>query len=147
MRKSQTQESKERNKKPAVFYGTAFMRMLAWIWNLHIAQPLIDIPWHIDDISAAYHRILYYPAMGIVFAQVFQEFLMIPGGLIFGSKSSPSWHMLPAELRAHIAAAGDFTGFSAALSDEICLPTPLTPRQAAKLTKARADSRHKGNLH
>ena len=132
---------------PKVYYGTAFMRMLIWIWNLRIAQPYRDILGHVDDISAAYHRILYHPAMGIVFAQVFQEFLMIPSGLIFGSKSSPSWYMLPAELRAHIAAAGDFSDLSTELSDRIVLPAPLTAREEIRLTKAAPDTIHKGDLH
>jgi hypothetical protein len=132
---------------PAVYYGNALIRLLIWIWNLRIAQPYEDILAHIDDISAAYHRILYHPMMGITFAQVFQEFLVIPCGLIFGSKSSPSWYMLPAEVRSHLASAGDFGDFSSALADELELPPTLTPTEKRQLAQATADSLHQGTMH
>ena len=68
---------------PAVWYGTTLTQFLEWIWNLQIAQPLEEILGHIDDISTAYHCILYHPAIGIMYAQVFMEFLMIPVRHIF----------------------------------------------------------------
>ena len=132
---------------PAVYYGTAFTRLLTWIWNLRIDRPGEDILGHVDDISAAYHRCLYHPAMGVVFAQIFQEFLMIPCGLIFGAKSSPAWYMLPAELRSHLASAGDYGALSSALAKEIELPPQLTPRQKSRLASATADQRHRGTSH
>jgi hypothetical protein len=132
---------------PAVYYGNALTRLLIWIWNLRIARPSADILGHVDDISAAYHRILYHPMMGITFAQVFQEFLMIPCGLIFGSKSSPSWYMLPAELRSHLASVADFGDLETQLAREIQLPPPLTPKEQARLARADADSLNQGNLH
>lgn len=130
---------------PPVFYGSAFTRLLIWIYNLRVARPNVEILAHVDDISAAYHRILYHPMMGVVFAQVFAEFLMLPIGLIFGAKSSPSWYMLPAEIRAHYAALGDFGNLTSELANELNLPPPLTPKQQAKLTKADADSKNPGN--
>ena len=132
---------------PPVYYGTAFSRFLIWIYNLRVAKPHTDILAHVNDISAAYHRILYHPMMGVVFAQVFKEFLMIPVGLIFGAKNSPSWYMLPAEIRAHIASAGDFNHAPSALAKELKLPPPLTPREAYKLVNATADSRNTRQLH
>ena len=132
---------------PSVFYGSAFTRLLIWIYNLRVARSDSDILAHVDDISAAYHRVLYHPMMGIVFAQVFAEFLMIPVGLIFGAKDSPSWYMIPAELRSHIASAGDFHATATDLAKDIELPPPLTPRQEARLVKAQLDSRNTGRMH
>jgi hypothetical protein len=78
-------------------------RYLQWIWNLRISYPYEDILQLTDDISAAFHRILYHPSMAIVFASVWQSFLVIPVGTIFGSKSSPSTYMVHGELRSHYA--------------------------------------------
>ena len=84
---------------------------------MHIAHPSKEILGHVDDISAAYHRILYHPAIGIMYAQVFMEFLMIPVGHIFSGWSSPSWYMLPRELRTHMALVADFSSATARLAD------------------------------
>jgi hypothetical protein len=124
------------DKNPAVYYGNALICLLIWIWNLRIAKPYEDILAHVDDISAAYHHILYHPMMGITFTQVFQEFLVIPCGLIFGSKSSPSWYMLPAEVRSHLASAGDFGEFSSTLANELELPPMLMPKEKLQLAKS-----------
>jgi len=91
---------------PPVYYATALSRQLKHIWNLRIQHPYEDILQHVDDIHAAFHRILYHPDIAIVFAYVFQRFLMIPVGMIFGSRNSPSWFCLFSELRAHMSAVG-----------------------------------------
>ena len=76
---------------PPVYFGTALTRHLTQIWNMRIDFPLEDILQHIDDISAAFRRLIYHPDLAIVFAYVFEEFLIIPVGMIFGSRSSPSF--------------------------------------------------------
>ena len=88
---------------PPIFYGTALMRYLTWLWNLRIQYPYKDILQLTDDISAAFHRILYAPSMAVVFASVWSKYLVIPVGTIFGSKSSPSTYMVHGELRSHLA--------------------------------------------
>ena len=92
-------------------------QFLEWIWNLCIAHPSKEILGHVDNISTAYHYILYHPAIGIVYAQVFMEFLMIPVGHIFGGWSSPSWYMLPGELHTHMALVTNFGSATARLAD------------------------------
>ena len=44
--------------------------------------------------------------MAVLWATVFQEFLVIPCGMIFGGKNSPSFYMIPGELLAYLALAG-----------------------------------------
>jgi hypothetical protein len=43
---------------PPIFYGTALIRYLTWIWNLRISYPHEDILQQSDDISAAFRRVL-----------------------------------------------------------------------------------------
>ena len=89
---------------PKVYYATAFKRLLTWIWRERMEHPDREIYLSYDDIATAFHRVLYHPQIAIVYAMVFMEFLIIPTGLIFGAKNSPSMYMIPGELRAHIAA-------------------------------------------
>ena len=94
----------EEETNPRVYYATALQRFLTWIWRLRMDHPQSEIYLSYDDISAAFHRVLYHPEIAKVYAMVFQEFLVIPVGLIFGAKNSPSLYMIPAEIRAHVAA-------------------------------------------
>jgi hypothetical protein len=64
--------------------------------------------------------------------------------MIFGGKSSPSFYMIPGELRAHFASAGEFGSSTTALSETISLSTLLTPREASKLTRATPDEKNLG---
>lgn len=137
----------EEDRNPAVYYGTALQRLLEWIWNLRIAAPGRDILGHINDISAAYHRILYHPMVGVVFAQVFMEFLMVPCGAIFGGKDSSSFYMLPGELRARLASVGNFGTATTSLADNIKIPPPLTLKEQSKLAQATPDAIHQGDRH
>ena len=132
---------------PPVFYGKAFTRHLVWLWNLRISRPQSNILGHVDDISAAYHRVLYHPAMGVTFAQVFQEFLMIPCGLIFGARNSPSWYMLLGELRASLAATGDFGHSTSKLADTLLLEDDAIRKHEAPITRAVADATNTGLCH
>jgi hypothetical protein len=63
------------------------MRLLIWLWNLRIDHPDEDILLLPDDVTRAFHRVLYHPFMMIVFASVFEEYLCVPAGSIFGGKS------------------------------------------------------------
>ena len=68
--------------------------------------------------------------MAILWATVFQEFLVIPCGMIFGGRNSPSFYMIPGEFRAHVASASVFGPITTDLicPSQYCLP--LHPRPA-----------------
>jgi hypothetical protein len=80
-----------------------------------------------------------------IFASVIQEFLILPVGLIFGARNSPSFFTLLSETRAHIA-----SNFAFQDNDKLENMTPLTqrvrlvpppmPRESATLVQAVADS-------
>ena len=132
------------NECPAVHLASAFMRHATRIWRLRIAHPKDDILQFKDDIDAAFHRCLYHPALAIVFAYVFMEFLIIPLGLIFGARNSPSWWCLLSEVRAHFAAHGDFSGELSDLASAVDIVTPPTLREQASIVPAVADALHQG---
>eukprot|EP00980_Cylindrotheca_fusiformis_P023885 scaffold11108_cov117-Cylindrotheca_fusiformis.AAC.1 len=58
---------------------------------------------HADDISSAFRRILYHPDMACAFAYVFDEFLLVPVGEVFGSRSAPSYYCVLADVRQALA--------------------------------------------
>jgi len=72
---------------PPVYYGTAFMRFLIWIYNLRIDHPTEYICLSANDITAAFCRLLHHPDMAKLWDTVFQEFLVIPCGMIFGGRN------------------------------------------------------------
>jgi hypothetical protein len=74
--------------------------------------------------------------MAILWATVFQDFLVIPCGMIFGGRNSPSFYMIPGELRAHVASVSDFGPITTDLSESILLATPPSPRAALQLERA-----------
>ena len=76
-----------------VYYGTALTRFLIWIYNLRIDNPVDEICLSADNITAAFRCLLYHPDMAVLWAKVFQECLVIPCGMIFGGKNSPSFLM------------------------------------------------------
>jgi hypothetical protein len=90
---------------------------------------------------------LYHPDLAIVFAFVFMEFLCIPVGSVFGARNSPSWWCLLAEVRAHLAACGDFSSTPPLLADRVRLVLPPTPREQHQIVAAVADRCHNGVPH
>jgi hypothetical protein len=129
---------------PRVYFGTALLRHLLQTWNLRIDFPLEDILQHIDDISAAFRQLIYHPDLAIVFACVFMEILIIPVGMIFGSRSSPSFFQILAGLRSRLADVADLTALPAALADKITLPPKPTAAEIASFAPAVADDCHRG---
>lgn len=83
---------------PAIYYSSAFQRHITRIWNLRIEYPEEDILQYVDDIQAAFHRVLYHPDAMKVFASVVMEFLILPVGSIFGARNSPSNFTILSEL-------------------------------------------------
>ena len=128
---------------PKVYYATVLLRMLTWVWRMRIQHPDLDILLSLDDIAAAFHRILYHPALAPGFAMVFCEFLAIATGLVFGAKNSPSIYMIPAELRAHISAIMlELDSFLGVLAESVKLPPPLTLQETAQIQQATSDGCH-----
>lgn len=114
----------EINETPPVYFGSALPRHLTHIWNTRIAHPLEDILQFSNDIESAFHRLLYHPVLGIIFASVFMEFLIIPIGLVFRARNSPSWWCLLSEVRAHLAAHYQDWAPLSDLAASVALPPP-----------------------
>jgi hypothetical protein len=87
---------------------------------------------------------LYHPDIAVVFAFVFMEFLCIPVGTVFGARNSPSWWCIIAEIRAHLAACGDFSHIQPHLADRVELVLPPTIREKRAMVSAKADLCHNG---
>ena len=98
---------------PPVFYQHAFARHIRHLWRTRLTYPTEDILQHCDDIDAAFRRVLYHPDLALVFSYVFGDFLIIPVGQVFGSRSAPSFFSLLSDLRAALASSHDLlSGFA-----------------------------------
>jgi hypothetical protein len=121
------------------------MRLWTYLYNTRIDHPQEDIIAVADDTSRAFRQLKYHPDMAPLFASTLDEYLIIPVGLIFGAKDSPSWYMLSAEIRAHIARTFDFQTITTKLSNQLELPPKLSKRDRRKLLKhATKDSLNQG---
>lgn len=140
----------DEDESPSIFYGTAFMRYLTWIWNLRITYPHEEILQMTDDISAAFHRVLYHPDIAPAFATVWKTYLVIPVSSIFGARNSPGCYMWKGEIRSHLANFTRLTAnaFSDTLITRLVLPPPPTAEESAQFQQATADSINRGiNIH
>jgi hypothetical protein len=108
---------------------------------------MTEILGHVDDILVAYHWILYHPLVAIIYTQVFEEFLMIPVGLIFGIKSSPSNYVQPGEQLAHLASVSDFGLATTDLAEMVMIPSVLTLTEKNELAKVVPNDIHDGRMH
>eukprot|EP00980_Cylindrotheca_fusiformis_P016484 scaffold4912_cov113-Cylindrotheca_fusiformis.AAC.1 len=88
---------------PPVYYQSALHRLIARLMSMRMAQPTVPILVHADDISSAFRRILYHPDMACAFGYVFDEFLLVPVGEVFGSRSAPSYYCVLADVRQALA--------------------------------------------
>lgn len=129
---------------PKVYYGNAFARVLEHIWNLRIDHPSEEILLHVDDIDAAFRRIVYHPDAALAFAYVFQEFIIAPVGQIFGARNAPSFWCVPAEVRAHAAACLDYSERAFAMEADMTFPDPPSETDIASFAPAVADAVHHG---
>jgi hypothetical protein len=127
---------------PPVYYSTALMRFLVAVWRLRITYPCIDILLHADDVKSAFRRILYSPEMAVLFAYVFRQYLIIPVGQVFGSRSAPSFFSLASDIRADLATTGTLVENYPLhqLAATIEIPEPAEPEE---LTPAIADAIHR----
>ena len=134
---------------PPIYYSTAFKRHITRIWNLRIEHPEDDILQYVDDIQAAFHRVLYHPDAMKVFASVVAEFLILPVGSIFGARHSPSFFTILSEMRSHSSSNQPFRDNDemvnlTPLAQRIRLIPPPTPREAAAIVRAVPDDKHQG---
>jgi len=131
---------------PPISYGTALVRCLTWIFNLRIDHPTTDLLMLPDDISSAFHQLFYHPRMMPVFASVFERYLCIPAGTIFGSASSPGYYMLSGELRAWLAGALSFGNAQARLLDSMVLPPAPSVQAVQAFASASPDAFNPGAI-
>ena len=134
---------------PAIYYSSALHRHLTHIWNLRISYPRSDLLQYVDDLHAAFHRLLYHPDGMLIFAAVFMEFLILPVGTIFGARNSPSFFCLLSESRAHLASnrryrPNDDPEHLTPLANRVRLVPDLTDKERTNLVPARADKKHQG---
>jgi len=132
---------------PAIAYGTAFQRFLTWLYNVRLDWPYDDILMLPDDISAAFHQLFYHPRMMPVFASVFEQFLCVPAGTIFGSRSSPGYYMLPGELRAWLAGALPLAHAQVHIMDNTTIPSQPSLACRRKFAQATRDALNQGAAH
>ena len=78
-----------RDDKPEVVYGDAFMRYITQIWNLRISYPNEELYLFDDGVKGALRHLKYYPDVAGGFAFSISNYLMIPIGQTFGSIDSP----------------------------------------------------------
>ena len=134
---------------PAVHYAHALHRHLTYVWNLCISHPDEDLLQFIDDIQAAFRRVLYNPDAMVLFASVFMEFLILPVGTIFGARNSPSFFCLLSESRHFLASnsiyrANDDPSSMTPLTCRVRLVPDLTERERRSLAPAVTDACHSG---
>jgi hypothetical protein len=128
---------------PPVHYQSAWTRYLVHIYKLRTNWPLDEILMHIDDIEAAFRRLLYHPDLAAVFASVFMEFLVIPVGMIFGSRNSPSYYCILGELRSHIASVATLDHIPVPAEWTVKLPPDLTEEERNNLVQVGSDPLYK----
>jgi hypothetical protein len=126
---------------PPVYYSTALMRFLTAVWRLRITYPDKDILLHADDLKSAFRRILYSPEMAVLFAYVFGQYLIIPVGQVFGSRSAPSFFSLASDIRADLATTGTLVENYPLEALATTIELPALPRKA-DLVPAIADDIH-----
>jgi hypothetical protein len=131
---------------PPVYYGNSFSRFLILLWSMREAKPLIDILLHCDDLDAAFRRVLYHPDLAVVFAYIFMDFLIVPVGQVFGSRSAPSYFSLMSDVRAEVASTTDLVADGGPLEplalSAILEPLPADWDPASALTPVCPDALH-----
>jgi hypothetical protein len=133
-----------KDENPPVFYGSALRRHLQYVYNLRIQHPTEDILQHTDDIDSAYRRTLYHPDVAVVFGYVLMEFVIVPVGETFGSKNSPSFFMIPAEIRAHLGAVLDYSQVAPSVAHQVEIPAAPTEAERGSFVLAVRDSLNPG---
>ena len=122
---------------PPVYLATAFQRHLRRIWRLRATFPNTELRQHVDDIDAAFRRVIYHPDMAVAFAYVFQQYLIVPVGQVFGSRNAPSFFCIMSDLRAYVATCGNFSSYPKL---PMVTQAAIPPNPQAILTPAVSDT-------
>ena len=85
---------------PPVHYQSALQRLWQRVYNLGLNHPEEDIIIYKDDLVSAFHRIHYHPDVAAAYAFVLSAYLVIPVGMVFGSRDAPSLFCLLSKLRS-----------------------------------------------
>jgi len=129
---------------PPVHYGDANRRIWERIYNLRLQYPDDEIIIYKDDIVAAFRRGKYHPDIAVAYAYVFDKFLVIPIGGLFGPRDTPGWFCMTSEFRAmaslHLPGMADA---SHPLTDDCVFDAPAP---TAPLAQAIACSQNTGNV-
>ena len=88
---------------PEIVFGFALLRHLVRIYNVRISYPNKDTYIWDDDVAGAYRIPKYNPAVALAFASAIMEWLFLPTGDVFGSKTSPHEYEPFARARALLA--------------------------------------------
>ena len=83
--------------------------------------------------------------MAICFAVVFEEYLAVPVGNVFGATNSASLYMLMGEMRSWLSRVADFGTATTDLTQRIELSRPPTPREIESFAGAVRDSQNPGS--
>ena len=130
---------------PDIYYQTCLLRVLIRAYNLRIAHPLDDIIAYKDDLVTAFRRVRYHPDISSAHAFVLANWLIIPIGLVFGARDSPSIFCQISEIRAF--ASEHFSTLGLPISDQTLIDTvtfthdPPTPNL---ICPAQSDSLNQG---
>ena len=85
---------------------------------------------------------MYLCDLAIIFAYVFMEFLIIPVGMIFGARNSPSWWDLLAGFRSHLGTTKSYQSASYPIADMVELIPESSPSASNNIPPAVSDSHH-----
>ena len=132
---------------PEVFYQTALRRILIRIFNLRISFPLDDIMAYKDDLVTAFRRVRYHPDISCAHAFVFEAFLILPIGLVFGARDSPAWFCQVSELRAFASQHFSSLGLpipDQSLIDSVTFDEDDSHEQREVFRRAQPDSKNRG---
>jgi hypothetical protein len=130
---------------PEVYYQTTFIRALTRTHNLRILYPHEDIIQYRDDMVKAFKRNRYNPDASCAHAFAFNDFLIIPIGLVFGARDSPGLFCQVSEIRAF--ASQHFSSLGLPIPDRTLIDSvefSSPPPSPEDITQAIPDSKNKG---
>ena len=75
---------------PPVHYKSALQRLWRWVYNLRLNHPGEDIILYKDYRVSAFCRLCYFTDITAAYAFFLSYYLVIPVGMVFGSRYAPS---------------------------------------------------------
>ena len=130
---------------PPVHYQTALSRLWQRVYNLRIRHPNEDIMIYKDDLVSAFRRLRYHPDIAAAYSFVLGDFVVIPIGMVFGSRDAPSLFCLLSELRSFASRYANrlpITRPDESMIDQVEFESPPPPH--GDLKPAFADSLNPG---